>query len=284
MRPRFANQLFSTETPILYHSGADPLSLLRRSQIYSRFSANIPPQAMNVILSQPYGYRPLQGDRNIRLLQILDPDRNGGCKNPQLDLVHVRLDHAPPYETVSYAWGDPVPTSTLCLSSSERLGIAHNLNEALPYLVENATLETGFLWIDAICINQADRVEKDSQILLMGEIYRFTRRTIIWLGPELPDDQYIDHHGPPTQRLLDAMAIIDRHINTTDILLLRNNTWKYLRDIKAEGSFTVQRFNACMEAVDSILGRPLFTRAWTFQEWVLSHPRPCQFSPQGINK
>lgn len=40
------------------------------------------------------------------------------------------------------------------------------------------------LWVDAICINEADLVEKSRQVALMGEIYSKTTRGIIFLGEE----------------------------------------------------------------------------------------------------
>jgi Heterokaryon incompatibility protein (HET) len=38
------------------------------------------------------------------------------------------------------------------------------------------------LWIDAICINQDDREEKNQQVPLIGKIYSRTAGLLIWLG------------------------------------------------------------------------------------------------------
>lgn len=38
------------------------------------------------------------------------------------------------------------------------------------------------LWIDALCINQANVDERKSQRQLMGQIYRSSRKVIVWLG------------------------------------------------------------------------------------------------------
>jgi len=38
------------------------------------------------------------------------------------------------------------------------------------------------LWIDALCINQEDYLERNNQVLLMGEIYRCAAGVISWLG------------------------------------------------------------------------------------------------------
>jgi hypothetical protein len=39
-----------------------------------------------------------------------------------------------------------------------------------------------YLWIDQLCIDQDNNVEKGPQIQLMGDIYRNAERVVIWLG------------------------------------------------------------------------------------------------------
>lgn len=43
-----------------------------------------------------------------------------------------------------------------------------------------------FIWIDAVCINQADPIEKAAQISLMGDIYSNASLVIAWLGNAPP--------------------------------------------------------------------------------------------------
>jgi hypothetical protein len=40
------------------------------------------------------------------------------------------------------------------------------------------------LWIDSICINQLDSVEKSSQVGKMGQNYSEAALVLSWLGPE----------------------------------------------------------------------------------------------------
>jgi Heterokaryon incompatibility protein (HET) len=46
------------------------------------------------------------------------------------------------------------------------------------------TLRNRILWIDAICINQADLCERSQQVLHMCAIYSQASTVIVWLGPE----------------------------------------------------------------------------------------------------
>ena len=39
------------------------------------------------------------------------------------------------------------------------------------------------IWIDAVCINQKDTVERGEQVAVMGQVYEKTTRNLIWLGP-----------------------------------------------------------------------------------------------------
>lgn len=51
------------------------------------------------------------------------------------------------------------------------------------------------MWIDQIRINQTDIEERDSQVLLMRDIYKHAARTQIWLseaGSDLPSSLAID--------------------------------------------------------------------------------------------
>lgn len=42
------------------------------------------------------------------------------------------------------------------------------------------------VWIDAICIAQADLAERSSQVAIMGDIYQRSLMTIVWLGKDEP--------------------------------------------------------------------------------------------------
>lgn len=64
--------------------------------------------------------------------------------------------------------------------SLEHIPLTKSLDEALTDLPQH--LETGYLWIEQICINQRDRGEQQKQVLLMKEIYTAAKRVLVWLG------------------------------------------------------------------------------------------------------
>jgi hypothetical protein len=75
----------------------------------------------------------------------------------------------------------------MCVNIASGLGnlgsqSRQNLFEALLHL--RGKKETRILWVDAVCINQQDKSERNEQVRWMGEIYSSVQQVIIWLGKE----------------------------------------------------------------------------------------------------
>ena len=77
-------------------------------------------------------------------------------------LIHATIDHAPPYETLSYVCGPNLLNRSLAVSSGAVLRISENLERGLNCVVCHCL--TGYLWIDQICINQTDTAERNRQV------------------------------------------------------------------------------------------------------------------------
>lgn len=56
-----------------------------------------------------------------------------------------------------------------------------NLADALRHLQRED--RPGGLWVDAVCINQNDNLEKSKQLLLMKSTYHKATEVVAWLGP-----------------------------------------------------------------------------------------------------
>ena len=60
------------------------------------------------------------------------------------------------------------------------LRVTNNLHTALHHLRQHD--QDRILWIDAICINQNNVRERSDQVSRIGDIFRYAKRVIVWLG------------------------------------------------------------------------------------------------------
>lgn len=141
-------------------------------------------------MSSAYTYRPLAKEgAEIRLLTLDDPptplrEVHGEPKaQRQISglLGHVSLDEGPSYKALSYTWGAMESPRYPILINGVIIMVTHNLYEALELLQTLPRIPT--LWIDAVCINQADDDERRMQVPLMRRIYNEAEEVLIWLGP-----------------------------------------------------------------------------------------------------
>jgi hypothetical protein len=95
------------------------------------------------------------------------------------------------------------------------------------------------IWIDAVCINQEDLSERESQIQIMSKIYGHANRVIIWLG-EATDD---------SDRAIEEIFISAGAISTT-----------YSLDDRRVQEPIIE------EAVLALLQRPWFRRIWVREQ------------------
>jgi hypothetical protein len=83
----------------------------------------------------------------------------------QYDRLNMRSMSStiPVYEAVSYTWGDPDFSHILICYEAIQFRITPNVNTMLRYF-RQAT-KPRYLWIDAICFNQADERENRSRLV-----------------------------------------------------------------------------------------------------------------------
>ncbi|KAF2259443.1 hypothetical protein CC78DRAFT_562621 [Lojkania enalia] len=91
------------------------------------------------------------------------------------------------YTTISYTWGNVDTTKQRLITCNGcQVPISDNLYTILRRLRRPDYSIS--LWADALCINQSDSTERTHQVGLMGEIYRNSRETVIWLGEQTEED------------------------------------------------------------------------------------------------
>jgi hypothetical protein len=91
---------------------------------------------------------------------------------------------------LSYVWGTEKAPDPILLDG-QPFYITENLKDAL-IMIQHGSKKERVLWIDAICINQNDSLERNAQVRQMRHIYSSARRVLVWLGdddwrgPEIP--------------------------------------------------------------------------------------------------
>ncbi|KAF2111071.1 hypothetical protein BDV96DRAFT_650180 [Lophiotrema nucula] len=203
------------------------------------------PRAPKLTMLSPtrYAYRSLQPvRREIRLLQLLPSEDFDARLHGRIE--HVSLDDKDhrPYEALSYVWGDPEARDEIYIADS-LVRTTKNLGLALRHL--RRSIEPRILWIDAVCINQEDNMEKGSQIRQMTSIYSSAQRVVAWLGES-------------DQSLCCPWQSCKGHGKSETL-----EKW-------AERCDHAKPLRWYHEMVNNILGRPWFKRLWTVQEAVLA--------------
>jgi hypothetical protein len=145
-----------------------------------------------------YRYRTLDtSKRQIRLLHVLEsqasPTKHPVSLRLKLSLETFDLHDAPPYAALSYTWGPENPTYDLVIEGRD-FRVRENLFfffKELPQHDANTSWDnwlrhTRYIWIDQICINQADVRERNHQVGLMSRIYKDCEIVVVWLGDPTP--------------------------------------------------------------------------------------------------
>lgn len=123
-------------------------------------------------------YHPLNTDRNeIRLLTLLPGPESSIVR---CSLEHVSLINPPEYYALSYCWGDATVTTGIVINEAP-VQVTTNLESALRHLRDKGY---SCIWVDAICINQHDKAERNQQLLWMGSIFRRAKEVEAWIGEE----------------------------------------------------------------------------------------------------
>ncbi|KAF4629879.1 hypothetical protein G7Y89_g8272 [Cudoniella acicularis] len=166
-----------------------------------------------------FKYPPIDAKRQARLLRF-SPGKVSWVVNYHLEVVLLADLSCTNYKALSYTWGHAsivdIPEIQI---DDQPFFIRRNLFEFLATAA--ARSEYGSFFIDAICINQLDDCERQSQVQEMARIYRNANQVIAWLG--LPDPEQLDH--------IQALSQKTRGTSCRDCSTWTNSQWagfKYL--------------------------------------------------------
>jgi hypothetical protein len=122
-----------------------------------------------------------QYDRDHYTIRVLELRSGHTDEEIHIELVEVCLRDNPAFEALSYCWGSSTSEKAIKCNNKTIL-IGETLFQSLQQL-RHPDGPPRKIWADAICINQADNKEKQSQVKIMDAIYRACEQVLIWLGP-----------------------------------------------------------------------------------------------------
>ena len=212
--------------------------------------------------TEPYSYKSLPWPSSrIRLLEILPgDDAHVYCRMHTVDLDSIGSlsidEKSRTYEALSYTWHGQALTQTI-FCDEKVLHVTHSLHDALQALRRPST--SRLLWIDAICINQADLQERSHQVSIMRQIYSSAALVISWLGKE-------DEHSATAFQFIEK--IIKKHVSAgVSLHASPDAIWsKQTMDAMSLPHFPSHKW----ESLAKLFERAYFRRIWVVQELVVS--------------
>ncbi|KAK8128885.1 hypothetical protein PG984_009993 [Apiospora sp. TS-2023a] len=163
-------------------------------------------------------------------------------------------DEIPEYDAISYRWGDPNDRRYLT-ANGQRISVTYSLYTALTYMRDEVSVRV--LWIDGVCINQDDTVERGQQVLQMGTIYSRAQLVHIFLGEA--------EEGDNMAQAMDLLSTLE----TLD------DRRRFVERVKVDQGGSRGLIN--------LLRRPYWQRMWMFQEIVLSREAVVHCGPSKIS-
>jgi hypothetical protein len=187
----------------------------------------------------------------------MDPT-GGGSRHNDIAGFHAN------FEALSYTWGsaeDPEvayvevfhPRTEVSTTPLPTLKIGQNLACALRHLRYVDTLRV--LWVDAICINQQDLEERATQVVRMGNIYKFARRVVVWLGPRSENSGLA----------ISTLAFLGKQVEVNKIYG-RSPAPGCSQPLWYTASYALPYTEEIWEAIHDLLELPWFKRLWILQE------------------
>jgi Heterokaryon incompatibility protein (HET) len=232
-------------------------------------------------------YAPLSQtvDSSFRVCTLL-PGEDGTpvqCKLLQDDWKSVEA----PYEAISYVWGDHTPAKTIHLNgNSFQVGI--NLETLLRQLRGQGRGKTKQrrLWIDAICIDQANLVERSQQVQSMYEIYHAASQVVVWLGDTHSGSElafnFMNKHLKPCLESV-GFSCTDEQGNAVKAGFW--DKWDESKDaetLEAVERLVTRKYAKSWAAVAKLLLRPWWNRAWTVQELISARKVSVHCGPSAV--
>lgn len=220
-------------------------------------------------------YTPLNPDiKEIRLLRVAPHDGRDAACICECTMFKASLlqDPYPEYIAMSYEWNHSVAHTAISpavVVNGHKVQVTKNLALFLTIYrmwsmaLGDAELFQIPIWVDTLCIDQANIAEVNFQVGLMGAIYSRAKATFAWLGESRDDSNYA----------LDIISKTARKINKSMSEGANEMAWIEPEMQPELWQPDAETFPACLNrfwtGVAALMKRPYWKRAWIVQEILL---------------
>ncbi|KAI0549473.1 heterokaryon incompatibility protein-domain-containing protein [Xylaria curta] len=208
--------------------------------------------------AKPHIYQPLsQG--HARFLRRV-PQSNDELIFDFISLPVSGTECGEKFIAISYCWGNLPPNRVLVLADGSAIPITAKVIHILQEIIHRTRCDV--VWIDAICINQQDPIEKSGQILLMTNIYHSAESVEIWLDAG--------------QSSWDALRTTIRDRNVSPNASFQAGL------LRPRDSYSAYPPYTDLEIFE-LMWSPWFERAWVVQEYCYSKQPNFHYGGMKIN-
>ena len=223
-------------------------------------------EEVHTTLPKDYCLPPLETSTSIRLIDLQLGEQDSDII---MSIATYDLSIPPQYAAFSYTWGDPticpyiakMPSRTVWIDEKAFLvtpNLYDGLNHWRGWKLEIGTAKT-LLWVDAICINQDDLLERNHQVGLMGQIYSKATLVLSWIGMS-------DKDTSTALKLISRLKPIVKLWRAEEFKLAYCHNSDQLFEYTGVDMVTREEW----EALIAFYERQYFSRAWIVQEIVLA--------------
>jgi hypothetical protein len=153
---------------------------------------------------------------SIRLVRILPDLSSDG--HVQLEIRHASTKSA--YICLSYVWGHGRNLPWIRLDG-RLFQVRPNLYAFLAAASKKPHICSGWLWIDALCIDQLNNSERSHQVQQMGHIFSHAVKVISWLGDFEGIARFFRESTPPLRLHVSA----PEHLNPFPLYFFQSEYW-----------------------------------------------------------
>lgn len=201
----------------------------------------------------PLTYQALNtSEHQVRLVHIYPGTTDGMVV---CTIETVSLKDKPSYEALSYEWGNPGTNTPRIKINGSLVSVRDNLWWALYHLRQIDNVRA--VWIDALCINQDDILERNHQVAQMKDIYSQAVRVVVWIGQE----QTLEKGLAPYQSETAIAFLYELSIGSV-------KDYPYSRHEARRVIFTPHKIK--WDALGMLCRRSYWSRLWIVQELVLA--------------